>query len=601
MIVFTGNHLRENRSLVWLTVGSIIALVSTVFAVIPGGLRLSSNWYDKYGETTNQPPIAETSKSIDPTGRVRQRRSRVGSEKTARGRVALGAETQPGQDAGDRDSVNSRANTSKDDDETLFLALEKLERRMAAAIARARESVVALEYTAPDSPPGTRRVATGVVINHRGEVLSVRIDQPPTPQVTAARNSSLIVARDVEGRRHSVHWVATDSESGLTLLRLPPRVVRPIRMAAGGPNLGSQVFVVGNPFGMGHSVSRGHVAGLDRALELGTRQLGGLIQIQAPIYPGDSGAAVVNLQGDWLGLIRSGLAIPGSEATRNVYTPSAAVGSGLSSPPASADILTDRPERVTDFGFAIPVRDVLWVADQLRTCGRVDRAYLGVRLEPLTVAGSSDRNPGALKTAPEIAGAIVPGLEGAPTAAEEGAILQEVLTNTPASQAGLRRGDGIVELDGQPIRSAHDLTDRLDRIPARTTILLVVVRDRGPHQTRISLSLQTASRPEMQHGSLPAPAVTVSANTTASRPLPDSPSGSEGAIGSPSERPQAQTRVDTQLPPPQGGELRITLPRAIVERLEKLEHRLEKLESFPGGATDHITSPNRQISSARKP
>ena len=73
------------------------------------------------------------------------------------------------------------------------------------------------------------------------------------------------------------------------------------------------MFVVGNPFGMGHSVSRGHVAGLDRALELGTRQLGGLIQVQAPLYPGDSGAAVVNLHGDWLGLIRSGLAIPGSD------------------------------------------------------------------------------------------------------------------------------------------------------------------------------------------------------------------------------------------------------------------------------------------------
>ena len=61
---------------------------------------------------------------------------------------------------------------------------------------------------------------------------------------------------------------------------------------------------------MGHSVSRGHVAGLDRALELGDRQLGGLIQIQAPLYPGDSGAAVVNLHGEWLGLIRSGLATP---------------------------------------------------------------------------------------------------------------------------------------------------------------------------------------------------------------------------------------------------------------------------------------------------
>ena len=83
-------------------------------------------------------------------------------------------------------------------------------------------------------------------------------------------------------------------DTGLTLLRVSPRAVRPIRSAADGPKLGSRVFVVGNPFGMGHSVSRGHVAGLDRALELGTGQLGGLIQVQAPLYPGDSGAAVVD-------------------------------------------------------------------------------------------------------------------------------------------------------------------------------------------------------------------------------------------------------------------------------------------------------------------
>ena len=146
--------------------------------------------------------------------------------------------------------------------------------------------MVAIEYTAPDAPPGTPRVATGVVINHRGEVLSVRIDQPPASQVPpVASNSPLIVAHDVSGRRHSVRWVAADPESGLTLLRLPPQAVKPIRTAVSTPNLGSQVFVVGNPFGMGHSVSRGHVAGLDRVLELGTRQLGGLIQVQAPLLP----------------------------------------------------------------------------------------------------------------------------------------------------------------------------------------------------------------------------------------------------------------------------------------------------------------------------
>src|SRR5262249_60346986 len=106
------------------------------------------------------------------------------------------------------------------------------------------------------------------------------------------RDPLAIVAHDYWGRPHAVRWVAADPLTGLTLLRVAARAVRPIRAAADGPKLGSPVFVVGNPFGMGHSVHPGHVAGLDRVIELHRRQLGGLIQIQVALYPGDSGAAV---------------------------------------------------------------------------------------------------------------------------------------------------------------------------------------------------------------------------------------------------------------------------------------------------------------------
>src|SRR5205823_983711 len=113
--------------------------------------------------------------------------------------------------------------------------------------------------------------ATGVVINNRGEILSIRIDPPPArPVPGTGRDLAPIVACDSTGRRHAARWVAADPETGLTLLCVSPRAVRPIRAAAESPKLGSQVFVLGSPFGMGHSVSRGHVAGLDRALELGT-------------------------------------------------------------------------------------------------------------------------------------------------------------------------------------------------------------------------------------------------------------------------------------------------------------------------------------------
>ena len=398
--------------------------------------------------------------------------------------------------------------------------------------------------------------------------------------------------------------MAADPETGLTLLRLPPRAVRPIRSASGVPNLGSQVFVVGNPFGMGHSVSRGHVAGLDRALELGTRQLGGLIQVQAPLYPGDSGAAVVNLHGDWLGLIRSGLAIPGigfgvANPARVAPLPSINSPSGLSPSLTPTDVSLGRPKRDTDFGFAIPVQDAVWVADQLRTGGGVDRAYLGVRLEPVPAIGvmaiskSEHRlDPASIipasASAPDSPESNSVDLEAATASALEGAILREVLAGTPASRAGLRPGDSIVELNGQPIRSAHDLTDRLDRIPARATILLGVDRNRGPRRQRLSLSLRTASRPEAPQvagSGSPAPAATTASTREPVSPAPDFPARRGGIIVSQPTNPEIQTRALALLPSPQPNELRLTLPRAVVEQLEKLERRLEKLESFPARAT----------------
>ncbi len=179
--------------------------------------------------------------------------------------------------------------------------------------------------------------------------------------------------------------------------------------------------------------------------------------MQAPLFPGDSGAVVANLRGQLLGLIRSGLAIP--------------------------TIANDRTKRDNDFGFALPVRDVLWVADQLRAHGYVDRAYLGVRLEP--VAATVRQQP-EFDSQPATDGDSPP----------EGAVLVEVMAGTPAAKGGLRAGDTVIAVDGQLVSSPHDLTDRLDRLPAQSTIRLEIVRGRGSQRRQMNLALQTSSRTE---------------------------------------------------------------------------------------------------------
>jgi serine protease Do len=583
--------------------------------------ELSSAGLDRANGSTWGKEQPRTGTSALPRENPSSREARVGSHAGLPSRSAT-------RGHGEREGSNESA---------IFAALEQLERQMSAGMIRARDSVVALEYTAREGPPGSRRLATGVVINPRGDVLSVRIDPPlsssstssgSTPSSTGAGTTAptTIVVHDASGKRHLAHWVAADLETGLTLLQIAPQAVRPIQIADEEPTLGSQVFVVGNPFGLGHTVSRGHIAGLDRALKLGSRQLGGLIQVQAPLYPGDSGAVVANLRGQLLGLIRSGLAIPATAK--------------------------DRPHRDNDFGFALAVRDILWVADQLRAHGHVERAYLGVRLEPLAATATLRQQPEADPHSVRDADTLL-----------EGALLLEVMAGTPAALAGLRAGDAIVAVDGQAVRSPHDLTDRLDRLPAQSMIHLDVVRGRGPQRQQMTLALRTSSRtepsthaglssasgssagqptpslpvqtepvtataapgflPPSSTSSLTAVSTTAPATATSADSLaawraassaitspPAVPSAPDSRIGQtefqPSQEAPAPVLIPgpvrsplrAAVPPPQAEELKLTLPRAVADRLEQLERRLEKLERLPMSTPPQEP---RQISSARTP
>jgi serine protease Do len=282
--------------------------------------------------------------------------------------------------------------------------------------------------------------------------------------------------------------VAADPETGLTLLRIVADDIRPIRPSARVAVLGAAVFLIGNPYGLAHSVSRGHVAGLGRHVEIGPRPLGGLIQVQAPLHPGDSGALLADLDGGWLGLVRGGLAVPGAG-------------------------------REDDLGFAIPAVDALWVADQLRVHGKVTRAYLGVW--PAPDAAEVGPVPGA-----EVAG-VVPG--------------------SPAERSGLRRGDRVVRLDGRPIRTFDDLTDRLDRTPAGAEVALEYTRG----STRNRATIRTVAR-SVEPSAAPAPAVPTSTSVPTPGPGPVMP------------------------PAPLPAESAVT--RELLERLERLERRIEERE-----------------------
>ncbi len=370
--------------------------------------------------------------------------------------VAAVAGVGPGDEPNGAEPVAAQPLAALGDDPGAGLVDLEKDRRVGEAIRRARSATVALEYEA-GGPGLPRRVASGVVINDQGDVLSIRIDPP------AVRDRPLIVASDDAGHRHPVKWLAADPETGLTLLRVEADDIKPTRQAAGDPSLGAEIFLIGNPYGLGHSVTRGHVASLGRRLTIGTQVLAGLIQIQASLHPGDSGALLADLDGGWLGLVRGGLAAPGSNVGRD-----------------------------NDLGFAIPARDALWVADRLRASGKVDRAYLGIKFAP-GVEGDGLFAPPAAPVADDQAGAKI----------------NEVIPGSPADRSGLRPGDRVVRVDDRPVTVCNDLTDRLNRTAAGADVTLELVRGK----LRDRVTVRSTSRP-------PTPALPPTASATETDPSP---------------------------------------------------------------------------------
>jgi hypothetical protein len=193
------------RSLVALTAQWCFALAVILGLVGVSVSRLGQDWR-KWGpsQAVNRTAQSEAaverrkpSWPVNPGFRAGTLRPTV---RTIAASGANGVRTDDAQPpAAGSDHGPSVASTS-DDDAALCAALERLERQMAEAIAMARKSVVALEYTDPDAPPGTRRVATGVVINPRGEVLSVNIDPPPASTNSATTRTSQVVRRTWEVR-----------------------------------------------------------------------------------------------------------------------------------------------------------------------------------------------------------------------------------------------------------------------------------------------------------------------------------------------------------------------------------------------------------------
>ena len=237
------------------------------------------------------------------------------------------------------------------------------------------------------------------------------------------KNADSIEVTLTDGRELSAELVGTDEEVDLAVLKLEEADgLTKIAIAdSTGLRVGDFVVAIGNPFGLGQTVTSGIVSALGRT-GLGIEGYESFIQTDASINPGNSGGALVNLRGELVGINTAILA------------------------PAGGNV---------GIGFAIPTEMAENVMHQLIEHGEVRRGMLGVTIQDLT---------------PELAEAF--GVDR-----QRGVVITQVVEDSAAEKAGLKSGDVVTAVDGRPVNRAADLRNKVGMAPVGEKVTLSILRD----------------------------------------------------------------------------------------------------------------------------
>ncbi len=234
-----------------------------------------------------------------------------------------------------------------------------------------------------------------------------------------------------DGTIHTAKVIGTDQRTDLALIKVDDVKDMPFaKLSDTAPRIGDWVLAVGNPFGLGGTVTAGIVSA--RGRDIGNGPYDDFIQIDAPVNKGNSGGPTFGTNGDVIGVNTA------------IYSPSGgSVG----------------------IAFAIPANTVKAVVDQLKSKGTVSRGWIGVQIQPVT---------------PDIADSL--GLKKA-----EGALVAEPQANGPAAKAGVESGDVITKVNDVPVRDARELARTIGGMAPGQTVKLNVLH-KGSDKT-LSMTL----------------------------------------------------------------------------------------------------------------
>ncbi|HXG62555.1 MAG TPA: S1C family serine protease [Planctomycetota bacterium] len=284
--------------------------------------------------------------------------------------------------------------------------LRKLERDIAAVVEKVRPSVVRVTAMLGSDPlfGPRRRILSGVVYGGEGHVVT------EASGVEGAEDLSVEAAGDVYKARH----VASDVRTGVAVLHVPARGLVPAAFVSEPCKPGAIAVTVGYPFGA-PGASFGSIAGSGRSILVGGRRYDDMIQVTAPVHPGDCGGFVADAAGRFVGLVHS---LYGAEPGR-----SAAPGAG----------------------FAVPAEWVKFSADRIIRHGRMVRGWLGVTVR---AAGRPEGGVRILRVDPD----------------------------GPAARAGLAPEDVLVAFDGRPVRNPAELQWKVARFEEPTPVRVTLLR-----------------------------------------------------------------------------------------------------------------------------
>ena len=272
-------------------------------------------------------------------------------------------------------------------------------------------------------------LGSGVIVSHDGYILTNHHVVEAADQIEVAL---------ADGRTAKAHVIGSDPDTDLAVIKitLPGGDLPAITFGhAEQAQVGDIVLAVGNPFGVGQTVTMGIVSALKRN-HLGLNTFENFIQTDAAINPGNSGGALVDVNGDLIGINSA------------IYSPN---GGSLG------------------IGFAIPVSTAKKIMEQIIQNGSVTRGWVGVAVQEMT---------------PELA-------ESFKLGDVRGVLISEVVRGSPADQAGIKAGDVLTSVDNKPLTDSNAMLETVSGLPPGKVVVLKLLRN----QREVVVQVKVGKRP----------------------------------------------------------------------------------------------------------